>query len=158
MFLPFDGVHAIVNPPVDIAGAYASGDLLFAPIEIQNAVQETKGSSLVRSILILDQAVQKPAMDLLFFNQDPGSLAALNAAVTVNATQLLMLIGMQNIATGDWTVLQSATNAAAMKLPSYLLLPAIKGSKSIWMAGVARAAATYVAITDLTIKLALERH
>jgi hypothetical protein len=155
MFLPSDGLVADLNPAVDTA-AYATGDLLFAPIEIPNAVQNTKGLAYLRSLLILDAANQKSAMDLLFFDRDPGSLGSLNSAIDISETQLSYLIGLYVIASADYVTLKANTNAAAAKVPN-LFLPAKAQSKSFWLAAISRGSPDYVAATDLRIKLMLER-
>lgn len=155
MFLPSDGVVIDLNPPVDTA-IYASGDLLFAPIEMPNSVLNTKGVSHLRSLLILDAANQKSAMDLLIFDRDPGSLGALNAAVDVSETQLSYLVALFSVASADYATVKATTNAAASKVPN-LFLPAKQNSKSFWLAGISRGTPDYVAATDLRIKLILER-
>lgn len=155
MFLPRDGISISVVPPVD-TGIYASGDLLFAPIKLQNATLNTKGLAFLRTLLILDSANQKSAMDLLFFESDPGSLAALNAALDMPAAALALLIGTLTVASADYITLKASTNAAGLKLPS-MMLPAAKGSRDFWLAGVSRGTPTYATAADLTIKAILER-
>lgn len=154
MFLPSDGLVASLIPTLDTS-AYASGDVLFAPTKIENGTLNTKGLAFLRTLVVLDSANQKVAMDLLFFDRDPGSLGALNAALDISATQLGYLIGMLNVAAVDYTTLKAATNAAAVKGPN-LLLPAKQGSKDFWVAGVARGSATFLA-TSLELKAVLER-
>lgn len=155
MFLPRDGKVVDLNPTVDTA-AYASGDVVFAPVEITDAVLNTKGLAYLRTLVVLDAADIKGAIDLLFFDRDPGSIAALNAAVVLSATQLSYLIGYVVVASADYVTITVANNAVAVKSPG-LFLPAKQGSKSFWVAGVARGAIDYVAATDLRIKLMLER-
>lgn len=154
MFLPRDTVSILVTPPLD-TNAYATGDLLFAPIKLQNATLNTMGGSIMRGLVILDSSNNKQAIDLLFFDSDPGSLAALNAAITVSAAQLAKLVGSLTIATGDYITLQATTNAMATKIPN-LTLSALKGSKDFWMAAIIRGTSTYAA-SDLSFKAIFER-
>jgi hypothetical protein len=155
MFIPFDGVSIAITPAVDTA-IYASGDLLFAPTKLQDATQNTKGLAILRTLVLLDSDNQKPAMDLLFFDSDPGSLGALNAALDMPAAALAKLIAILNVATGDWTTLKTSTNAIGIKTPT-LMLPAAQKSKDFWVAGVSRGTPTYTAATSLTMKAILER-
>lgn len=155
MFLPFDGLVADLNPTVDTA-AYATGDVLFAPTKIANATQNTQGLSYLQTLLVLDAANQKSAIDLLFFNQDPGSLGSLNAAIDISTAQLAMLIGYIVVAAADYVTVKATTNAVATKNP-LLMLPALKGSKDFWIAGVSRGSPDYVLATDLRIKCMIQR-
>lgn len=154
MFLPHDGLVANVAPTLDTS-AYATGDVLFAANRIQNATLNTQGMAVLRGLVVIDTANQKAAIDLLIFNQDPGSLGALNAALDISTTQLGYLIGMLSVASADYSTLKVATNAVACKLPN-LMLQALKGSKDVWVAGVSRGAPTYAA-DSLLIKAILER-
>ncbi len=155
MFLPFDGLVADLNPTIDTA-AYTTGDVLFAPTKIANGTLNTQGLSSLQTILVLDAANQKSAIDLLFFNQDPGSLGDLNAAVDISTAQLAMMIGIISVLAADYATIKATTNAVASKNPA-LMLPALKGSKDFWVAGVARGSPDYLLATDLRIKLMIQR-
>lgn len=154
MFLPFDGISIPVTPTLD-TGAYATGDLLFAPIKLTNATLNTKGMAIIRSIVLLDSANQKAAIDLIFFDADPGSLGALNAAVDMPAAALAKLIGVLSIVAGNYATMKGSTNAIGIQTPN-LMLPAAVSSKDFWLAGIIRGTATYGA-SDLTIKAIVER-
>lgn len=156
MFLPHDLVTISITPTLDTS-IYASGDVLFVPNKLSSATLETKSGSYLRSVLTLDQADQKAAIDLLFFNQDPGSIGAANAALNMSNAQLAMLVGILSIATGDYAQMKAATNAAAITKAVDLPLIAMQASKDIWVAGVSRGTPTYAA-SDLTLKFNLERH
>lgn len=155
MFLPADGIVVDLNPTVDTA-ATASGDVIFAPTEITNAVLNTKGLAYLRGLVVLDAANIKGAMDLMIFDRDPGDIAAINAPVVLSATQLSYLVGYIVVAAVDYVTITAAGNAVAPKTPN-IFLPAKQGSKSFWIAGIGRASIDYVAATDLRIKLMLER-
>lgn len=155
MFLPFDGLVADLNPTVDTA-AYSTGDLLFAATKIANATQNTQGLAYLQTLLVLDAANQKSQLDLLIFNQDPGSLGTLNNAIDLSTAQLAMLIGIISVASSDYVTLKATANAVASKNPQ-LMLPALKGSRDFWIAGVSRGSPDYVAATDLRIKCMIQR-
>lgn len=144
--------------PVLSAGAYASGDLLGAgALKISGAVIDTKGLSILRTVVITDKSNQKQAIDLLFFNEDPGNVGTDNAAVDISSAVLASgFIGRVSVATGDYTTVKSATNAEATKNLEMLLAAKTK-SVDIWIVPVIRGAATYVGASDLTIKPILER-
>lgn len=156
MFLPSDGLVASLVPAITASSAYSAGQVLGAPLEIAGATRETKGLSYLRTLLILDASNQKSAIDVLFFNQNPGNIGADGAALNLSAAQLLMMIGIVSVLTADYVTLKAATNAIATKVPN-ILIPAMQGSKSIWAAFVSRGTPTYGTVTDLTIKAILER-
>lgn len=157
MFLPLDVNAASVIPTLDLA-AYATGDLLFQANKIAKATLNGKGFAYLRSIIVLDAANQKAALDLLFFSEDPGSLGTLNAAIDLSAAQLAKVIALVSIASADYVTLKATTNAVATKLIADLLLPAVATSKDIWVAGISRGSPDYTAASDLTFKFMLERH
>ncbi len=116
----------------------------------------TKGMSLLKTLVVLDAVNQKGDIDLLIFDRDPGSIGALNAAVDISTTQLSYLLALYSIAAANYTTVKATTNAIATKQPE-LFLAAKVGSKSFWLAGIARSAIDYTAATDLRIKLMLQR-
>ncbi len=158
MFLPMDAVSVSITPTIDIVGAYATGDVLFVPTRIPDAVLNTKGFAYLRAILAFDGDNQKSNMDLLFFDRNPGSIAAINAANTVSYAQMANLIAAVNLAAASWTTIQANTNAMIQVSPVDLLLPAMQRSKDLWVAGICRGSPTYTAATNLTFKFELERH
>lgn len=151
-----DAQLIVVTPTVD-TNAYASGDQLSTAQRLLAVAEDTKGLALLRSILVIDADNQKAGLDLLFFNQDPGVLAADNAPVVLSTAQLAMLVGKVAIVTGDYAVIQATTNAVAYKEVQELL-GCLKGLKDLWLVIVIRGSATYTAAgTSLVIKLVMEK-
>lgn len=148
-----EGGEILITPTLD-AGAYASGDVLFAPVELENVVLDTKGASILRTITVLDSAEQKQAIDLLFFNEDPGSIGAANAALSMSDSEFASFIGRVSILAADFT--SASGNADATKLLE-MLLPAKTKKRSIWVAGVCRSGTPTYGASGLTIKFLLER-
>jgi hypothetical protein len=157
MFQPLDGIVVPITPTLDLA-AYATGDLLFQANKLEKSVLNGKGFAYVREIVVLDSANQKAALDLIFFNEDPGSLGTLNSAIDLSAAQLAKMIGLVSIASADYVTLKANTNAIATKIVADLLLPAVATSKDLWVAGISRGSPDYAAATDLTFKFMMERH
>lgn len=157
MFRPLEIYAAAPSLTVD-TGIYSAGDVLFVPTKIANAALSGKGFSYLRQLLIMDADNQKAALDLLFFNEDPGSLGALNAALNISTAQMAKLIGMVSVAQADYTTLKANTNAMAVKSPGTLPLSTIATSKDIWVAGVSRGTPTYTVASSLVMKFMLERY
>lgn len=150
-----DGLVAVLTPTISTS-AYAAGDVVGAPLEIVGAAQNTKGLAILRTAVVLDKSNQKVALDILFFDQDPGSVGADNAALTLSSTQLDMLVGRLSVAAGDYTTLTAATNAEATKLLE-LMLPTKAKSTSLWVLVVSRGTPTYATTSSLSLKLIMER-
>lgn len=110
----------------------------------------------LRTLVACDLSNQKQAIDLLFFNQDPGSLGALNAALDISTTQLLTLIGVISIGTSDWTTAKAATNAYAQKLQE-MLVPCAQKLQDIWVAGICRSGTPTYGASSLILNVMLER-
>lgn len=156
MFLPRDGVSIDLTPTVDTS-AYTSGDVLFVANKLSNATLNTKGMSYLRNILVFDADNQKQAMDLLFFDRSPGSVGTINNALDMTAAQMSYLVGIVNIATGNYTTLKAATNAVGLVTPN-LFFQALQNMKEFWVVGVARGNPTYTSASSLVFKFVMERH
>lgn len=155
MFLPRDVITLSITPTID-TGIYAAGDVLFASNKLISATMNTGAASRLANVIVLDSDNEKAAIDLLFFDQDPGSVGSINAALNLSAAQLAMLVGIQNIATGDYTTLKAATNAIGIKSTN-LMLQSKKAFKDLWVVGVAQGTPTYTTAADLSFKFVLER-
>lgn len=150
-----DGLVATVTPTISTS-IYASGDVVGAPVEIADAVLSTKGIAILRTLVVLDKSNQKSAIDILLFNQNPGSVGSDNAALDLSSAQLDMLIGRISVAAAEYTTLKAATNAEATKLLE-MLIPAKTKSTSIWVLVVSRGTPTYTTTTALSLKFIMER-
>lgn len=148
-----DGLEIIVNPGVGTS-AYTSGDQLGSSQTIPNAVLDTKGLSVLRSLLVIDDSDQKKDFDILIFNEQPTSLAADNAAFTLSDADANKLVGIVKVVAADYTSLDG--NAVALKSLE-LLLQAKASSKFLYVACVARGTPTYGA-SALKFKMLLERY
>jgi hypothetical protein len=150
-------ILSITPAAASFATPYSSGDVIGGTNTITAAVLDPKGVSRLESVVVLDKANQKAALDLVFFNAAPAaSFGADNAAYGLNDSDLDKCIGRISVATGDYA--SSGTNNAEATLKNIgLILDAIAGSTSVYMVVVARGAVTYGSATDLIIKLGLEQ-
>lgn len=139
------------------ATPYSSGDVIGALNEVTNAVETNKEGSLLKSILVLDKANQKSAIDLVFFNSTlANSPGADNAAYALHDDDVTKLLGRISIAGADY-ISSSTTNAEATIKNIDLLLQAAAGTSSIYMLVVSRGTPTYGSASDLIIKLGVEQ-
>lgn len=151
-----DGVVVSITPTVDTS-AYSSGDVISTVQTISEAALDTKGLSVLRTVLVTDLSNQKSALDLLIFNQAPGAMGADNTALDISTTQLGYMVARVSIPAANYNTLKSATNAEAM-LNTEVLLPTFRGSRNLYMQIVSRGTPTYASATALTIKLIMERY
>ena len=139
------------------ATPYSSGDVLGSVNTIAGAVNDSKGVSKLDSIVVLDAANQKSAIDLVFFNEAPAnSIGADNAAYALNDADLSKVVGRVSVAGADY-VSSSTTNAEATLRNIELSMQSIAGSEVLYVAVVSRGTPTYGAATDLIIKLCFEQ-
>lgn len=144
-----------VSPDI-VAAAYASGDVVGTVREIPLAVDQSGGCAKLRSLVVTDAGNVKAKLDLLFFSEAPAnSIGIDNAAYALNDADLPKLIGRISVLDTDY-VSSGSANAEATLRNLELILQAKVKTKSIWVATVARGAATYAA-SDLQYKLGLEQ-
>jgi hypothetical protein len=149
------GAVITISPTLD-AGAYASGDVLFASTKLENVALDTKGLANLRTLVVLDLANQKQAIDFYFFSQDPGSVGAANSAFDLSNTQIANCIGRYSVASADYITAKSGTNAEATKLLEMLLATAAS-SKDVWVVGVCRSGTPTYGAAGLKVKFILEQ-
>ena len=139
------------------ATPYSSGDVLGSLNTISDAVAEGKSSCKLDSLVVLDAANQKSAIDLVFFNEAPTtSFGADNDPYALNDSDLSKLIGRITVGGSDY-VSSSTTNAEATLRNLELTLQAIAQSKALYVVAVSRGTPTYGSATDLTLKFGLEQ-
>lgn len=150
-------IKAVTPNLASFATPYSSGDVLGSLNTIAAAVSNQGGPCKLKSLVVLDAANQKQAIDLIFLNDVPASsFGADNAAYALADSDLSKVLGRISVLTTDY-VSSSTNNAEATLRNLELLFQAIAGSKNIYMIAVVRGAATYGSATDLIIKLGLEQ-
>lgn len=148
-----DGALISLTPTLD-AGAYASADILFVPVELSGVTLDTKGMSILRTLVVQDMADQKQDIDLLFFQSDPGDIGAANAAIAMSDAEFASFIGSIRISAADYV--SGNANAYATKLLE-MMLAAPRAKTSIWVAGVCRSGTPTYGVSGLTFKFLVER-
>jgi len=146
-----DGDILTVTPSLNVAGAYAAGDLVGQKNTIASAVRVSGGRGTILSVTIADKAKQAAALDLVFFGADPtGTTFTDNGPFTPVDADLLKIIGHVAVLASDYS--QFADNAVATRVAVGLMFEA--SVSTIYMAVVSRGAPTYTD-GDLQIKIAL---
>ena len=145
---------AVLDLTVD-TGIYAAGDCLTTnAIEIDNAALEFNGSGIIKSIVLIDQAMQNAEIDLVFFESNPSSTTfTANSALDIADADNDMIIDRITVNPGDY-VSFSDNSMAKLNLNSKYRCA---GDRKLWLAGVVRSTPTYAAAGDLRLKIIFER-
>lgn len=137
------------------ATPYSSGDVIGGANTLTNAVHKTPGTGIIQSIVVLDKANQKSALDILFFDTTPAnSFGADNAAYALNDADLGYCLGRYSVAAADYV--SSSTNSAEATIRSVgLPIKAATGARDIYMVVVSRGTPTYGSATDLIVRVGI---
>lgn len=150
-------IFTVTPAAASFATPYSSGDVIGGANEVVGAALNSGQAVKLDSVVVLDAANQKSAIDLVFFNEAPAnSIGADNAAYALNDADLAKVIGRISVAGADY-VSSSTTNAEATLRDLELTLQPKAGSKSIFVAVISRGTPTYGSATDLKVKLSVEQ-
>ena len=147
-----------VTPVISASGTDAAGELLFDSTEIPNAVSVLGGSAILQSVSVFSLDDNKPSIDLLFYQvtQDFGTAGtAITGTMSAAESDSAILLG--HVAITNWTILANADAHLATKTNIGLVLKAAAATRSIYMAGIVRSAATsaWGATTNIDIRLGI---
>lgn len=81
--------------------AYASGDVIADRQVISNATRAKNAPALLQSLMLIDQADQGAALEVLFFSDDVA-LGTENSAPSISDANALTFLGRVSIATTDY--------------------------------------------------------
>jgi len=161
----YDWLVYEIDPSVGITPAYADRDLICEKITLNTAVRES-ACAVIRKVVIIDQAKQSAAINLVFFHSDPSaSTFTENAEFDCADADLDNCIGVIAVAGTDYLALKDnsiATVGAANDLyfPIYAKPASTDTSTptTIYMAVLSGGTPTYVAAGDLRIKIWIDRN
>jgi hypothetical protein len=160
MGMAIDGKSKVVSatPTLD-TNVYASGDRVGSVMTFSNAMDDSSGTGVVVSVVILDKAAQSSVLSLLLFNDLPTVASADNAAIDISDTEMEKCVGVIPIAAADYVA--TASNTVATIRNVNLLLNSAKSSSSLEgknLYGVLRSGGspTYAA-SSLVVKLCIKQ-
>ena len=146
-----------VTPTIETSTIDAN-DVLFNPVEITNAVSVVNGRSILQSICLIDQtntAVDAGVQIDLVFTQDSTNLGTLDAAVSCADTVLDGILGIVNVASGDYV--DMINGQIATKNDIGLVLLSASSSKSIYVGGIIRETGTARAADAIDLRLGIAK-
>lgn len=141
------GAGVVVTPTITVSTtpAYSAGDSIGGKITLANAVRISGGITLLQSIMILDQANQKPTGTILLFNADPSAATITDNAAFVFSTDDLKLVAAIPVTTADYVTINSKAVAMLRNLGAEVKAAAT----TLYAVFVVTSTPTFVATTDL---------
>lgn len=128
-----------ITPTLDTS-AYASGDVLFAPVEIPNFFPNAGEARALQSIQILDEDAQGAAFDLVLMTS-LQNIGTLNGAASITDAIARTITATQKFAATDWV---DWTAWRMIELAGVGKVLRSEGT-SLWVAGIARGTPTHTA-------------
>lgn len=144
----------ILDPQVDTS-AYAAGDCITATeYELTSALNEGAGG-VIQTITVIDLDSQDAELELIFFGAEPSNTTFTdNAALDVHDTDLDEALGSVVIEATDYK--DYADNSLGTKNNlgfCYRIPTSTQGNNSLYVALVARSAATWTNAGNLRLKI-----
>lgn len=136
--------------PVCDTAIYASGDVLFTATVTGNLMRVNDGKAILKSLQIIDKDDQGIAMDIYFFSS-AVTFGAVNGVPSISDADLATCLGYVSVATGDYKDLGGARIATKNALD--IILKAVSGAKTIYVAAVTQGGTPTYTAAGLTLRL-----
>lgn len=148
------GNSALVTPTITVSTspAYTAGDSIGGKITLANAVRVSGGTGILESIMVLDRANQKAAIDIIIFDADPSAATITDNAAFVFSTDDLKVLARIPVATTDYVTYNSKATANIKAIGA--LLKAASGT-SLYAAVVTSGTPTFAATTDFQLRFGI---
>jgi hypothetical protein len=139
-------------PTCDTGGAYAAKDLIGGKLTFSVALRQ---SGVLDSLVVTDLAVQKSALDVVFFDADPSATTFTDqAALDIADADLVKVQAVVSVAASDYVDFND--NSAAF-LNSLGVPLRANSLGQVFVAVVSRGTPTYVSTADLSIGIGVRR-
>jgi hypothetical protein len=135
---------------------YASGDVLADTQEVASAYRVAAGKALLTSVTLNDKDDQGGALDLVFLRSNV-TIGTENSAVSISDANADEILGIIQVAAGDWLDLGGCRVATLPASRCGILLTAAAAATSLWIAAISRDTKTYTA-SGITLHIGLERY
>ena len=142
-----------VTPLLD-GSEYATGDLLFNQIKIENAVAVPGGRSILQSVCAINANAVIGNFDLVFTSEGDDAIGSLNGVLAdqsgISDANALYTLGKVSM-TGMFDI---GASSIGSKHNIGMVLKAQEGSKDVFVWGVSKSVATYTT-TGLTLRIGI---
>jgi hypothetical protein len=105
------------------------------------------GTGILESIIVLDRANQKAALDIFIFDADPTAATLADKTAFVFSTDDLKVIAHVSVAASDYVTV----NSKAVAHESSLGIALKASGTTLWAAVVTSGTPTYAATTDVQV-------
>lgn len=136
--------------PVTDTSIYASGDVAFVPILVPGYGLRSGMPRKLQTVVILDQAAQGVALDLVF-TQGSVTLGTINAAVSISDADAAKIVGIVSVVAADYSAL--VNSSLATKRGVELVM---QPNTDLYVSGIVRSGTPTYAAGSLKIKLGFE--
>lgn len=136
--------------PVTDTSIYASGDVAFVPVLVPGFGSRSGMPRKLQTAVILDQAAQGVALDLVF-TQGSVTLGTINAAVSISDADAAKIVGIVSVVAADYSAL--VNSSLATKRGVELVM---QPNTDLYVSGIVRSGTPTYAAGSLKIKLGFE--
>jgi len=141
-----------LTPTVDTA-IYAAGDLLTEKLEFEGVADVFFNRGTILSVTVTDNAKQSAALDVVFFDSDPSDTAFTeNIIFDLDDADIVKIAGTVSLT----TYVDYSLNSSAFVETNIPYNLGERGT-SLFAALVTRGTPTYVAASDLTIRIVVKQ-
>lgn len=135
-----------VVPTISASPDYTAGDAVGGKQTLTDSVRVSGGTAILESIIVLDRANQKAALEILIFDADPTSATITDNSAFVFSTDDLKVLARISVAASDYVTIDSKAVATLKGLG--ITLKAAAGT-SLYAAVVTTGAPNYASTSDL---------
>jgi hypothetical protein len=147
------GSTTVIRPTITVtAGAYSANDVIGGEITLTNAMRVSSGTGILQSVTIQCADGEAPDITLLFFDSNPASNLADNAAFSWGAGDIARLLGKVEFDAADFATFGGDTIATKTGIGLTL---AANGSADLYMYIHANGTPTFTATTDVTMAIGI---
>ena len=133
---------SVLNHTFDLdSSAYSDGDVLATAQQLDGVVRTASGTGIIRSITIIDTDDQAQAMDVVVSDQTI-TLGTKNSAVSISDTDASTILGIIEVAAGDYVDLINS-QIARPSFDPFVIQPFT--GRDIYISAVSRGTGTYTA-------------
>ncbi len=134
----------VKSHPSVTASAYSAGFAVGGKQTLSNALTSTL-TGVLESLIVIDRANQKAAMDVFIFDADPTAATTTDHGAFVFSTDDLNVIARVSISPGDYVTVNSKAVASLTGLGQALKA----GTTTLYAVAVTSGTPTYAATTDV---------
>ena len=142
-----------ITATVGVSAAYSDGDQMGPVIVITDALRSSSGSGMIDSIVLLDKALQKSAIDVLFFNASPTLTSTDNNKLDIADSEMASkLIGRVSVPAASYVDLNANSDVTVkgigLRVAGYL-------TANLYVVLQCKGTPTYGSATDLVLKIGI---